>query len=65
MVRLRDLGADTPDGVPYTQEQILAIVLKGKQRGHIAGRGRVVAGQKRPDLPYTPPPDPGMYNVTI
>ena len=39
MVRLRDLGADTPDGVPYTQEQILAIVLKGKQRGHLAEGG--------------------------
>ena len=60
MVRLRDLGANTPEGVAYTEEQILAIVLKGKQRGHIAGRGRVIAGIRRPPLPYTPPPPPGI-----
>ena len=41
MVWLRDLGANTPQGVAYTEEQILAMVLKGKQRGHIAGRGKV------------------------
>ncbi|GJS60186.1 zinc finger, PHD-type containing protein [Tanacetum coccineum] len=28
MVRLRDLGADTPTGVPYTKEQILAMVVE-------------------------------------
>nr|GEU41684.1 hypothetical protein [Tanacetum cinerariifolium] len=37
MLRLRDLGANTPSGVPYTEEQILALVRKGKQRGHIPG----------------------------
>ena len=65
MVRLRDLGANTPEGVAYTEEQILAMVLKGKQRGHIAGRGRVVPGLRRPPLPDTPPPPPGMYSVII
>ncbi|GJS67647.1 hypothetical protein Tco_0682211 [Tanacetum coccineum] len=44
---LRDLGANTPTGVPYTKEQIMAIVRKGKQRGHIPGVGRVLAGQGR------------------
>ncbi|PWA82869.1 hypothetical protein CTI12_AA173260 [Artemisia annua] len=64
MVRLRDLGANTPDGVAYTEEQILAMVLKGKQRGHIAGRGRVVPSLRRPPLPCTPPPPPGMADIS-
>ena len=44
MCALRDLGANTPGGRAYTEEEILAKVLKGKQRGFIAGRGRVLAG---------------------
>ncbi|GJT59063.1 hypothetical protein Tco_0805750 [Tanacetum coccineum] len=44
-IRLRDLGADTPTGVPYTEEKILAMVRKGKQWGHILGVGRQVTGQ--------------------
>ncbi|GKB87296.1 serine-threonine/tyrosine-protein kinase catalytic domain-containing protein [Tanacetum coccineum] len=47
MIRLRDLGANTPTGVPYTEDQIMAMVRKGKQRGHIPGVGRVLAGQGR------------------
>ncbi|GJT17487.1 hypothetical protein Tco_0876193 [Tanacetum coccineum] len=39
MLKLRDLGADMPTRVPYTEEEILAKVIKGKKRGHIAGRG--------------------------
>ncbi|GKE01063.1 hypothetical protein Tco_1389046, partial [Tanacetum coccineum] len=39
MIKLRDLGANTPTGVPYTKKQILVLVIKGKQRGHIPGRG--------------------------
>nr|GEZ64753.1 hypothetical protein [Tanacetum cinerariifolium] len=31
--RTRDLGANTPTGVPCTKEQIMAMVRKGKQRG--------------------------------
>ena len=65
MVRLRDLGVNTPEGVAYTEDQILAMVLKGKQRGHIAGRGRVLAGMSRSPLPYTPPPPAGTYSVII
>ncbi|GKA86440.1 hypothetical protein Tco_0808151 [Tanacetum coccineum] len=43
MINLRDLGADRPTGVLYNEEQILVMVRKGKQRGHIPGIGRVVA----------------------
>ena len=64
MVRLRDLGANTPEGVAYTGSRY-SMVLKGKQRDHIAGRGRVVPGLRRPPLPDTPPPPPGMYIVII
>ena len=44
MCALWDLGVNTPVGRAYTEEEILAKVLKGKQRGYIAGRGRVLAG---------------------
>ncbi|GJS97054.1 hypothetical protein Tco_0804022 [Tanacetum coccineum] len=55
MIKLRDLGANTPTGVPYTEEQILARVIKGKQRGHIPGRGRQVVGRgKTPILESHP-----------
>nr|GEX38315.1 putative reverse transcriptase domain-containing protein [Tanacetum cinerariifolium] len=40
MRKLRDLGADTPTGVPYTEDQILDMLMKGKQRGHIPRRGK-------------------------
>ncbi|GJU13175.1 copia protein [Tanacetum coccineum] len=45
MLRLRDLGANTPMGVPYTEDQIMAMVRKGKQQGYILGVGRVLAEQ--------------------
>ncbi|GJU89915.1 hypothetical protein Tco_1302338 [Tanacetum coccineum] len=47
MLRLRDLGPNTPTGVPYTEDQIMAMVRKGKQRGHIYGVGKVLSGQGR------------------
>ncbi|GJW92218.1 serine-threonine/tyrosine-protein kinase catalytic domain-containing protein [Tanacetum coccineum] len=47
MIRLRDLGANTPTGVPYTEDQIMAMVRKGKQRRHILGVGRALAGHGR------------------
>ncbi|GKG23037.1 hypothetical protein Tco_0388340 [Tanacetum coccineum] len=34
MLRLQRLGSNTETGVPYTEEEIMAIVRKGKQRGH-------------------------------
>ncbi|GKD23325.1 retrotransposon protein, putative, ty3-gypsy subclass [Tanacetum coccineum] len=33
MMRLKDLGPNTSTGVPYTEDQIMAMVRKGKQRG--------------------------------
>ena len=60
MCTLRDLGANTPIGRAYTQEEILAKVLKGKQRGYIAGRGRVLAGTGKTRLPRVPP---GSYTT--
>ncbi|GJU91858.1 hypothetical protein Tco_1304281 [Tanacetum coccineum] len=44
IIKLRHLGANTPTGVLYTEEEICAKVIKGKQRGHIAERGRQVVG---------------------
>ncbi|GJZ68763.1 hypothetical protein Tco_0632313 [Tanacetum coccineum] len=44
MLRLGDLGANMPTGVPYTEDQIMSMVRKGKQRGHIPSVGRVLAG---------------------
>ncbi|GJX76227.1 hypothetical protein Tco_0323038 [Tanacetum coccineum] len=44
MIRLRDLGANTLTGVPYTKDQIMVMVRKGRQWGHILGVGRVLAG---------------------
>ncbi|GJU85146.1 hypothetical protein Tco_1292692 [Tanacetum coccineum] len=45
MLRLQGLGSNTPSGVPYTEDEIMAIVHGGKQRGHIPGVGRVLPGQ--------------------
>ncbi|GKF19714.1 hypothetical protein Tco_0068352, partial [Tanacetum coccineum] len=39
------LGSNTPTGVSYTDDEIMAIVRRGKQRGHIPGVGRVLARQ--------------------
>ncbi|GJY66141.1 probable flavin-containing monooxygenase 1 [Tanacetum coccineum] len=40
MLRLQGLGSNTSTGVPYTEDEIMAIVREGKQRGHIPGVGR-------------------------
>nr|GEZ65415.1 hypothetical protein [Tanacetum cinerariifolium] len=42
---LYGLGSNTPMGVPYTEDEIMAIVHEGKQRGHIPYVGRVLPGQ--------------------
>ncbi|GKD09831.1 hypothetical protein Tco_1189516, partial [Tanacetum coccineum] len=42
MLRLQGLGSNTPTGVPYTEDEIMAIVRGGKQRGHIPGVGSCV-----------------------
>ncbi|GKE56183.1 hypothetical protein Tco_1495368, partial [Tanacetum coccineum] len=33
MLRLQSLGSNTETGVPYTEEEIIAIIRKGKQTG--------------------------------
>ncbi|GJT25796.1 hypothetical protein Tco_0895733 [Tanacetum coccineum] len=41
----RALYAPTPRrGVPYTEDEIMAIIQKGKQRGHLPSVGRVLPG---------------------
>ncbi|GKG04661.1 hypothetical protein Tco_0315048, partial [Tanacetum coccineum] len=47
MLRLKDLGTNTPTSVPYTEDQIMAMVRNGKQRGHNPGVGRVLVRQGR------------------
>ncbi|GJV21033.1 zinc finger, CCHC-type containing protein, partial [Tanacetum coccineum] len=54
MLRLQRLGSNTETGVPYTEEEIMAIVRKGKQRGHLPGVGRVLSGRATGGCP--PPP---------
>ncbi|GJS70339.1 hypothetical protein Tco_0703180 [Tanacetum coccineum] len=44
MLRLQGLGSNTETGVPYTEDEIMAIVQKGKQRGNLPGVGRVLPG---------------------
>ncbi|GKB49180.1 hypothetical protein Tco_0899933 [Tanacetum coccineum] len=48
MLRLQGLGT-------YTDDQIMAIVRRGKQRGHITDVGRVLAGRGR-DVLMSPEP---------
>ncbi|GJW69409.1 hypothetical protein Tco_0123833 [Tanacetum coccineum] len=45
MLRLQALDSNTETGVPYTEEEIMAIVRKGKQRGHLPGVSRVLSGR--------------------
>ncbi|GJU81701.1 RNA-directed DNA polymerase, eukaryota [Tanacetum coccineum] len=55
MLRLQGLGYNTETGVPYTEDEIMAIVRKGKQWGHLPGVGRVLPGQGT-DVLSPPPP---------
>nr|GEZ98725.1 hypothetical protein [Tanacetum cinerariifolium] len=55
MVRLQGLGFNMSMGVPYTDDQIMAIFCQSKQRGHILGVGRVLAGRGR-DILMSPEP---------
>nr|GEZ92208.1 hypothetical protein [Tanacetum cinerariifolium] len=58
---LYSLGSNTPTGVPYTEDEIMAIVRGGKQRGLIPDVGRVLPGQGT----VIPPPSQGTYSVDI
>nr|GEX37296.1 protein suppressor of PHYA-105 1-like isoform X1 [Tanacetum cinerariifolium] len=40
-LRLQGLGSNTPTGVHYTKDAIMAIVREGKQRGYIPGVGQL------------------------
>ncbi|GJW18877.1 reverse transcriptase domain-containing protein [Tanacetum coccineum] len=61
MLRLQGLGSNTPTGVPYTEDEIMAIVRGGKQRGHIPGVGRVLPGQGT----VIPPPSQSTHSADI
>nr|GEW67562.1 ankyrin repeat-containing protein [Tanacetum cinerariifolium] len=58
---LYGLGSNTPTGVPYTEDEIMAIVRGGKQRGHIPDVGRVLPGQRT----VIPPPSQGTHLADI
>ncbi|GKE72100.1 hypothetical protein Tco_1534141 [Tanacetum coccineum] len=45
MLSLQGLGSNTSTGVPYTEDEIMAIVRGGKQRGHIPSVGKVLSRQ--------------------
>nr|GFC65560.1 hypothetical protein [Tanacetum cinerariifolium] len=61
MLRLQGLGSNTPTCVPYTEEEIMAIVREGKQRGHIIGVGRVLPRQGT----VIPPPSQSTHSADI
>nr|GEW85887.1 protein pyricularia oryzae resistance 21-like [Tanacetum cinerariifolium] len=59
MLRLQGLGSNTPTGVPYTEDEIMAIVRGGKQPGHIPGVGRDFPGQGT----IIPPPSQSTHSM--
>nr|GEW81750.1 ribosomal protein S11, chloroplastic [Tanacetum cinerariifolium] len=66
MLRLQGLGSNTPTGVPYTEDEIMAIVRGASSggtfpRGHIPGVGRVLPGQRT----VIPPPSQGTHLADI
>ncbi|GJT97402.1 RNA-directed DNA polymerase, eukaryota [Tanacetum coccineum] len=61
MLRLQGLGSNTETGVPYTEDEIMAIVHGGKQQGHIPGVGRVLPGQGT----VIPPPPPCTHSSDV
>ncbi|GJT58908.1 hypothetical protein Tco_1002441 [Tanacetum coccineum] len=63
MLSLQRLGSNTETGVPYTEEEIMAIVRKGKQRGHLPGIGRVLLGCATGGCP--PPPQSTVDPVDV
>nr|GEV80924.1 hypothetical protein [Tanacetum cinerariifolium] len=63
MLRLHGLGSNIKRGVPYTEDEIMAIVRNGKQRGHLPGVGRVFPGQGTNVL--SPPPPRYTHNFDV
>nr|GEW93668.1 hypothetical protein [Tanacetum cinerariifolium] len=62
MLRLQGIGSNTEMGVPYTEDEIMAIVRKRKQQGHLLGVGRVLSGQGTDVLSPPPPPPRCTHN---
>ncbi|GKE88048.1 hypothetical protein Tco_1565523, partial [Tanacetum coccineum] len=62
-LRLQRLGSNTETGVPYTEEEIMAIVRKGTQRGHLPVVGRVLPGRVTDGCP--PPPQSTVDPVDV
>ncbi|GKC04415.1 hypothetical protein Tco_0996025, partial [Tanacetum coccineum] len=56
-------GSNTEMGVPYTEEEIMAIVQTGKQQGHLSGVGRVLPGRATNGCP--PPPQSTIDPVDV
>ncbi|GJQ97876.1 hypothetical protein Tco_0009015, partial [Tanacetum coccineum] len=61
MPRLQGLGSNTKTGVPYTEDEIMAIIGGGKKRGHIPDVGRVLPGQGT----VIPPPPPCTHSSDV
>ncbi|GJY99367.1 hypothetical protein Tco_0516797 [Tanacetum coccineum] len=55
MLRLQGLGSNIETSVSYTEDEIMAIVRKGKQWGHLPGVGKVLPGQGTNVLSLPPP----------
>ncbi|GJV55292.1 hypothetical protein Tco_1456297 [Tanacetum coccineum] len=47
MLSLRGLRANTPSHMSYTEEEIIAMVRKGKKRGHIPGVSSVLTEKRK------------------
>ncbi|GJZ78940.1 hypothetical protein Tco_0643777, partial [Tanacetum coccineum] len=58
---LYGLGSNTEMGVPYTEDEIMAIVRGGKQWGHIPGVGRFLPRQRM----VIPPSPPCMHSSDV
>nr|GEX29972.1 hypothetical protein [Tanacetum cinerariifolium] len=65
MLMLHGLGSNIKTGVPYTKDEIMAIVRKGKQRGHLPGIGRVLPGHGTNVLSPPSPPPRCTYNFDV
>ncbi|GJS17584.1 hypothetical protein Tco_0412056, partial [Tanacetum coccineum] len=61
MLRLQGLGSNIETGVPYTEDEIMAIVCGGKRREHIPGVGRVLPRQGT----VIPPPPPCTHSSDV
>nr|GEZ34410.1 hypothetical protein [Tanacetum cinerariifolium] len=61
MLRLQCLGSNTPSDVPYTEDEIMAIIRRGKQRGYIPSVGRVLPKQGT----VIPPSPPCMHSSDL